>query len=85
LKALVEILSPLLAAPPLLACCRPGAPAPRNRCPQLPAAGRHGQPAAGPRDIDTPVEPASLTKLMTAYLVFDALRAKKIDLKQTCR
>ncbi|MEJ7932528.1 D-alanyl-D-alanine carboxypeptidase family protein [Ramlibacter sp. AN1015] len=35
------------------------------------------------RDIDTPVEPASLTKLMTAYLVFDALRAKKIDLKQT--
>ena len=35
------------------------------------------------KDIDTPVEPASLTKLMTAYLVFDALKAKKIDLKQT--
>lgn len=35
------------------------------------------------RDIDSPVEPASLTKLMTAYLVFDALRAKKIDLRQT--
>jgi len=35
------------------------------------------------KDIDTPVEPASLTKLMTAYLVFDALRNKKIDLKQT--
>jgi len=35
------------------------------------------------KDIDTPVEPASLTKLMTAYLVFDALRARKIDLKQT--
>src|SRR6478735_1681611 len=35
------------------------------------------------RDIDTPVEPASLTKLMTQYLVFDALRAKKIDLAQT--
>ena len=34
------------------------------------------------REPDTPVEPASLTKLMTAYLVFDALRAKKIDLKQ---
>lgn len=34
------------------------------------------------RDADKPVEPASLTKLMTAYLVFDALRAKKIDLKQ---
>ena len=35
------------------------------------------------RDIDIPVEPASLTKLMTQYLVFDALRNKKIDLKQT--
>ena len=35
------------------------------------------------KDIDTPVEPASLTKLMSAYLVFDALRSKKIDLKQT--
>jgi D-alanyl-D-alanine carboxypeptidase (penicillin-binding protein 5/6) len=34
------------------------------------------------RDIDTPVEPASLTKLMTQYLVFDALRTKKLDLKQ---
>ncbi|RYF71131.1 MAG: D-alanyl-D-alanine carboxypeptidase [Comamonadaceae bacterium] len=35
------------------------------------------------KDIDTPVEPASLTKLMTAYLVFDALKAKKITLAQT--
>ena len=34
------------------------------------------------RDIDSPVEPASLTKLMTQYLVFDALRARKLDLKQ---
>ena len=34
------------------------------------------------RDIDRPVEPASLTKLMTQYLVFDALKSKKIDLKQ---
>jgi D-alanyl-D-alanine carboxypeptidase (penicillin-binding protein 5/6) len=29
------------------------------------------------------VEPASLTKLMAAYVVFDALKSKKIDLKQT--
>ena len=35
------------------------------------------------KDVDSPVEPASLTKLMTQYLVFDALKAKKIDLKQT--
>ncbi|SFD69481.1 D-alanyl-D-alanine carboxypeptidase family protein [Paracidovorax konjaci] len=34
------------------------------------------------KDIDAPVEQASLTKLMTAYLVFDALRAKKITLEQ---
>ena len=35
------------------------------------------------KDIDAPLEPASLTKLMTEYLVFDALKSKKIDLKQT--
>jgi D-alanyl-D-alanine carboxypeptidase (penicillin-binding protein 5/6) len=35
------------------------------------------------KDQDLAVEPASLTKLMTAYLVFDALKSRKIDLKQT--
>ncbi len=35
------------------------------------------------KDIDSPVEPASLTKLMSAYLVFDALKSKKINLQQT--
>ena len=35
------------------------------------------------KDIDSAVEPASLTKLMSAYLVFDALKSKKIDLRQT--
>lgn len=35
------------------------------------------------KEIDTPVEPASLTKLMTAYLVFDALKAQRITLTQT--
>ncbi len=34
------------------------------------------------REMDAPVEPASLTKLMTGYLVFDALRSKKITLEQ---
>ena len=34
------------------------------------------------KDVDVPIEQASLTKLMTAYLVFDALRAKKINLQQ---
>ena len=35
------------------------------------------------KDIDSPVHPASLTKLMSTYLVFQALKARKIDLKQT--
>jgi D-alanyl-D-alanine carboxypeptidase (penicillin-binding protein 5/6) len=35
------------------------------------------------KDVDMAVEPASLTKLMSAYLVFDALKTRKIDLKQT--
>ena len=35
------------------------------------------------KEIDTPVEPASLTKLMSAYLVFDALKSKKLSLTQT--
>lgn len=35
------------------------------------------------REPDMEVEPASLTKLMTAYVVFDALRAGRIRLDQT--
>jgi serine-type D-Ala-D-Ala carboxypeptidase (penicillin-binding protein 5/6) len=35
------------------------------------------------KNIDAPLEPASLTKLMTAYVVFEALRTQKINLKQT--
>ncbi len=34
-------------------------------------------------DADKPIEQASLTKLMSAYLVFDALKSKKINLQQT--
>lgn len=35
------------------------------------------------RDADAQADPASLTKLMTAYVVFSALRDKKISLEQT--
>lgn len=35
------------------------------------------------REPDMEVEPASLTKLMTAYIVFDALRAGRITMDQT--
>ena len=41
-----------------------------------------GQPIVA-HNADERVEPASLTKLMTAYLVFDALRKKTITLEQT--
>lgn len=34
------------------------------------------------RNADTPADPASLTKLMTAYVVFGALRDKKLALDQ---
>ncbi len=35
------------------------------------------------RQADVQADPASLTKLMTAWLVFDALKAKKLSLEQT--
>lgn len=35
------------------------------------------------RQADAQTDPASLTKLMTAWLVFDALKAKKLTLEQT--
>jgi len=34
------------------------------------------------READSQAEPASLTKLMTAYLVFNALKEKRLDLQQ---
>ncbi|MFG6448043.1 D-alanyl-D-alanine carboxypeptidase family protein [Roseateles sp. BYS180W] len=34
------------------------------------------------RDADVPNDPASLTKLMTAYLVFNALKEKRLTLEQ---
>ncbi|MEK8049649.1 D-alanyl-D-alanine carboxypeptidase family protein [Ideonella sp. DXS22W] len=37
----------------------------------------------GERDADARVDPASLTKLMTAWLAFDAIKAKKLSLTQT--
>lgn len=35
------------------------------------------------RQADAQTDPASLTKLMTAWLVFDAIKAKKLTLEQT--
>jgi D-alanyl-D-alanine carboxypeptidase (penicillin-binding protein 5/6) len=76
------LLAPLLA----LACLAASAQAPQP--PEIAARSyllvdvTANQVLAG-REIDAPIEPSSLTKLMTQYLVFDALRARKISLQQT--
>ena len=43
----------------------------------------NSQQVLAERDDDTQADPASLTKLMTAYLVFAAIRDKKLSLEQT--
>jgi D-alanyl-D-alanine carboxypeptidase (penicillin-binding protein 5/6) len=72
-----------------LACLVVGLPA-RAQAPQPPeiAARSHvlldvsaGQ-ILSTFNADVQIEPASLTKLMSAYLVFQALREKKLDLQQ---
>jgi serine-type D-Ala-D-Ala carboxypeptidase (penicillin-binding protein 5/6) len=74
-------------AAPLLALVCLGAAAQAPQPPEIAARSyllmdvTAGQVLAS-RDVDSPVEPASLTKLMTQYLVFDALKARKIDLAQ---
>src|SRR4029078_8092817 len=35
------------------------------------------------READAPADPASLTKLMTAYIAFTALKEKKLTMEQT--
>ena len=37
------------------------------------------------RAADSPADPASLTKLMTAYVVFSAIRDKKLLWSKRCR
>jgi D-alanyl-D-alanine carboxypeptidase (penicillin-binding protein 5/6) len=87
--------APAAAAPPAsapVAAASAAAPAP-SVLPQPPEIAARayllvditagGQQLAG-YNIDERTPPASLTKLMTAYLVFDALRAKKVSLTQTC-
>jgi D-alanyl-D-alanine carboxypeptidase (penicillin-binding protein 5/6) len=43
----------------------------------------NSQQVLAEREADVQADPASLTKLMTAYLVFAALRDKKLSLEQT--
>jgi len=83
---LPEVLRTLLLAMAALACSFAGAQAPA--APEVAARSYllldvTANQILAQKDIDTPVEPASLTKLMAAYIVFDALKAKKITLAQT--
>lgn len=43
----------------------------------------NSQQVLAEREADAQADPASLTKLMTAYLVFAAIRDKKLSLEQT--
>ena len=43
----------------------------------------HAQQVLAERDADAAVDPAALTKLMTAWLVFGALREHKLELSRT--
>jgi serine-type D-Ala-D-Ala carboxypeptidase (penicillin-binding protein 5/6) len=80
-----------LVASLLLAATLTAAPLARAQAPQPPEIAARSylllditsNQILAAKDIDSPVEPASLTKLMSEYLVFDALRSKKINLKQT--
>ena len=89
MNKLLNVLRRLIAAPLCLVALTAAAQAPQPPQPPEVAARTYllvdvtANQILAAKDIDVPVEPASLTKLMTAYLVFDALKAKKIDLKQT--
>jgi hypothetical protein len=63
---------------------RAGAATARGRgAPVHPAGPDRANQVLAEREADAQADPASLTKLMTAYLVFNALRDKKLTLEQT--
>jgi len=77
--------APAVRAAPVLVSALSSIPAPNlpvNAWLSLDA--NSGQVIAAQK-IDEPVEPASITKLMTAYLVFDALESQRLTLEQTVR
>lgn len=72
----------LLASLPLLAVAQATPPPPVAARAWLLVDFSSAQPVAG-QNVDERMEPASLTKLMTAYLTFDALKKNTITLAQT--
>ena len=83
---MISLRSPLFGAVLALGAVLPAA----AQLPQPPEIAAHGyllldmttNQVLAERDADTRFEPASLTKLMTAYEVFQALRDKKVSLDQ---
>jgi D-alanyl-D-alanine carboxypeptidase (penicillin-binding protein 5/6) len=84
IRATLALLAALAA---LFVCAAPA----RAQLPQPPdIAARHyilvdlaSDQILAERGADQQADPASLTKLMTAYLVFNAIRDRKLDLEQT--
>ena len=74
-----------VAAPAAVAPVLPGFPVPPDVAARayLLLDVSAGNQVRAAKDMDTPMEPASLTKLMTAYVVFDALKQHRITLDQT--
>ena len=86
--AMIQTLRVLLLLASMLGLCAAHAQSPMPRPPEIAARAYllldlTANQVLAELDADKPIEPASLTKLMSAYLVFDALKAKKISLQQT--
>ncbi len=82
-RLLLNLLALLLACAPLLSA-QAQAPVP----PEVAAKAYllldvQSDQVLAERQADAQADPAALTKLMTAWLVFDALKAKKLTLEQT--
>ncbi|MET0383519.1 MAG: D-alanyl-D-alanine carboxypeptidase family protein [Burkholderiaceae bacterium] len=76
-------LLPLLLAAANFAASAQALPAPEIAARNFLLIDMNAQQTLAERDADAPADPASLTKLMTAYLAFAALRDHKVSLTQT--
>ena len=86
--AMIQTLRVLLLLASMLGLCSVHAQSPMPQPPEIAARAYllldlTANQVLAELDADKPIEPASLTKLMSAYLVFDALKSKKISLQQT--
>jgi D-alanyl-D-alanine carboxypeptidase (penicillin-binding protein 5/6) len=82
MKPLIDTLLGLLLAALAAAACAQSPAAPEVAARQYILIDLASNQVLAEREADAQADPASLTKLMTAYLVFNALRDKKLDLEQ---